>query len=975
MPEMSKAVIPPHMGDKRPSEKILKLGKKITDVAAHKLKGVTVDDPEYWGLAEIVTEEMADIALKMRVRHHYKIEELWKMNKIEEHQKAHFQKVLDEMSYIGLLEYDYGNNYDHNGAIPGPTDRRYCLPMFVPGSAELFNMEETPEGNKRLKEHPALASFFERMTFIPLDGITHMVPPGGAGIGMHVIPVEKAISMENGTIDLEHISYWLKKYEGHIGVGQCSCRVSREVLGEGCGDDEMNWCIGVGDFADYCRETGKGHDITYEEAMEIFRKAEDNGFVHQITNIDGENKIFGICNCNVNVCNALRTSQLFNTPNMSRSAFTARVERDKCVACGKCVEYCPAGAVKLGQKLCTKDGREVQYPKHELPDRLVWGRDKYDEDYRDNNRINCYETGTSPCKAACPAHIAVQGYIRKAKEGKYREALALIKKDNPFPAVCGRVCNRRCEIACTRGTVDQAVAIDDIKKFIAEQDLHEETRYVPPVVIASNRLTRWDQKIAVIGAGPAGLSCAYYLAVKGYQPVVFEKNARPGGMMTYGIPSYKLEKDVIEAEIQVLRELGVEIRCGVEVGSDITIGELREQGYRAFYLAIGCQGGKIPDIPGNDAKGIDIAVCFLHHASENHGQKLNGRVVVVGGGNVAVDCARTASRLGGKNVAMFCLESRETMPASEEEIRETLEEEIAIHNGWGPKEILKDETGKAWAVVFQKCMSVFDKDGRFDPQYAEDELMTVECEHVIFAVGQSIEWGNLLEGSRVEFWHGNYPMADALTYQTKEPDIFVGGDVYSGPKFVIDAIEAGKNAAESLHRYVHPGTSLTIGRNRRDFRELDKDNIRLDGYDTIGRQEAGMDTQIDHRHSFRDARKLLTEEQVHLEAGRCLSCGASVVDENKCIGCGICTTKCEFDAIKLHRDHPECSKMCRSEDKFKEIGAYAAGKAFKSVFAKKPEGKGPVAKTSARAKKPIVKRPSGVTVKKVKRVSGKNGRK
>ena len=977
MPEMSKAVIPPHMGDKRPSEKILKLGKKITDVAAHKLKGVTVNDPEYWGLAEIVTEEMADIALKMKVRRHYKIEELWKMNKIEEHQKAHFQKVLDEMSYIGLLEYDYGNNYDHNGAIPGPTDRRYCLPMFVPGSAELFNMEETPEGNKRLKEHPALASFFERMTFIPLDGITHMVPPGGAGIGMHVIPVEKAISMENGTIDLEHISYWLKKYEGHIGVGQCSCRVSREVLGEGCGDDEMNWCIGVGDFADYCRETGKGHDITYEEAMEIFRKAEDNGFVHQITNIDGENKIFGICNCNVNVCNALRTSQLFNTPNMSRSAFTARVERDKCVACGKCVEYCPAGAVKLGQKLCTKDGREVQYPKHELPDRLVWGRDKYDEDYRDNNRINCYETGTSPCKAACPAHIAVQGYIRKAKEGKYREALALIKKDNPFPAVCGRVCNRRCEIACTRGTVDQAVAIDDIKKFIAEQDLHEATRYVPPVVIASNRLTEWEQKIAVIGAGPAGLSCAYYLAVKGYKPVVFEKHARPGGMMTYGIPSYKLEKDVIEAEIQVLRELGVEIRCGVEVGSDVTIGELREQGYQAFYLAIGCQGGKIPDIPGNDAKGIDIAVRFLHHASENHGQKLNGRVVVVGGGNVAVDCARTASRLGGKNVAMFCLESRETMPASEEEIRETLDEEIAIHNGWGPKEILKDDKGKVWAVVFQKCTSVFDKDGKFDPQYAKDDLMTVECENVIFAVGQSIEWGNLLEGSRVEFWHGNYPVADALTYQTKEPDIFVGGDVYSGPKFVIDAIEAGKNAAESLHRYVHPGTSLTIGRNRRDFRELDKDNIRLDGYDTIGRQEAGMDHQIDHRHSFRDARKLLTEEQVHLEAGRCLSCGASVVDENKCIGCGICTTKCEFDAIKLHRDHPECSKMCRSEDKFKEIGAYAAGKALKSVFAKKPEGKRPAVKTSAGAKKPIVRRPSGVTVKKVKqaRASGKNGRK
>lgn len=951
MPKMSRAVIPPHMKDKKPSEKILKLGRKITDVAAHKLKGVTVRDPEYWGLAEIVTEEMAEIALKMKVRHHYKIEELWKMNEVQEHEKEHFQEVLDEMSYIGLLEYDYGNHYDHDGAIPGPKDRRYCLPMFVPGAAELFNMEEGPEGNKRLREHPALASFFERMTFIPLDGITHMVPPGGAGIGMHVIPVEKAISMENETIDLEHISYWLKKYEGHIGVGQCSCRASRQVLGEGCADDEMNWCIGVGDFADYCRETGKGHDITYEEAMEIFRKAEDNGFVHQITNIDGENKIFGICNCNVNICYALRTSQLFNTPNMSRSAYTAKVEKEKCVACGKCVEYCPAGAVKLGQKLCRRDGTEVRYPKHELPDKLVWGKDKYDEDYRDNNRINCYDTGTAPCKAACPAHIAVQGYIRKAKEGKYREALALIKKDNPFPAICGRVCNRRCEIACTRGTVDQAVAIDDIKKFIAEQDLHEETRYIPPVVIASNRLDHWEQKIAIIGAGPAGLSCAYYLAEKGYKPTVFEKHARPGGMMTYGIPSYKLEKDVIEAEIDVLRELGVEIRCGVEVGRDVTLDELRAQGYQAFYIAIGCQGGKIPPIPGNDAEGIGIAVDFLHHAVENEEQKMDGKVVVVGGGNVAVDCARTASRFGGREVAMFCLESRETMPASEEEIREALEEDITIHGGWGPKEIVKREDGRVQAVVFKKCISVFDENGKFAPKYDEEDLMTVECDHVIFAIGQGIEWGGLLDGANVKFHRGNYPAADALTYQTAQPDIFVGGDVYTGPSFVIDAIEAGKNAAVSLHRFVHPGTSMTIGRNRRDFHELDKQDIRLEGYDTIGRQEAKMDGSMDYKHSFRDARGMLTEEQVHLEAGRCLSCGASVVDENKCIGCGICTTKCEFDAIKLHRDHPECSKMCRSEDKFKEIGAYAAGKALKAAFAKKPEVKKPQSQSGRRRKR------------------------
>ena len=261
---------------------------------------------------------------------------------------------------------------------------------------------------------------------------------------------------------------------------------------------------------------------------------------------------------------------------MSRSAYTAKVDPIQCVACGKCVEYCPAGAVKLGQKLCTKDG-PVQYPKHELPTILGWGEDKYDENYRDSNRINCYDTGTAPCKTACPAHIAVQGYLKLAAQGKFQEALALIKKDNPLPAICGRICNKRCEEACTRGTVDQPVAIDDVKKFIAAQDLEAKTRYIPEPVIASTRLEHWDQKIAVIGAGPAGLSCAYYLAIKGYKPTVFDKNEEPGGMLRYGIPSYKLEKDVIAAEIDVIKALGVEFQTGVEVGKDITLNQLREQ--------------------------------------------------------------------------------------------------------------------------------------------------------------------------------------------------------------------------------------------------------------------------------------------------------------------------------------------------------------------------------------------------------------
>lgn len=932
MPEMSNAFIPEHKGEKEPREKILKLGKKITDCLPHKLHGLTTDDPEYWGLACVVTDEMADIALKMKVRKHYTFGQLLKMNK--GYTSTELQKILDEMSHIGILEYDYGDLYDRNGPIEGKRERRYLLPLFVPGSAEFTNMIK-----EQLDEHPELAMFFERMTFLPLEKVTPMVPPGGAGIGMHVIPVEQAIDAKNTSLDIEHISYWLKKYEGHLSVGICSCRYGRSKLNEGCGDSCEEWCIGVGDMADYCVETNKGRKITYEEAIQILKNAEANGYVHQITNIDGENKIFAICNCNVNICNALRTSQLFNTPNMSRSAYTAHIDIDKCVACGKCVEYCPSGAVKLGQKLNTKNG-PIKYPKHELPDHMPWGKDKWDEDYRDKNRINCYQTGTAPCKVACPAHIAVEGYIKMVKEGRFRDALALIKKDNPFPAICGRVCNKRCEAACTRGKIDEAVAIDDIKKFVAELDLQSNTRYIPDIVIPSN-MGRWKEKIAIIGAGPAGLSCAYYLATKGYYPVVFEKNEKPGGMLTYGIPSYKLEKDVIDAEIEILKELGVNIKCGVEVGKDVTIASLREEGFKAFYIAIGCQGGKLPGIPGEDAKGTSVAVKFLHDATVDKSTILNGNVVVVGGGNVAIDCARTAKRFKANKVSVFSLEDRNHMPATNQEILETLDEGIEINNGYGPKEIIKDENGCVKQIVFKKCLSVNDPvTHKFNPVYDENDTVTIDATHIIFAIGQTINWGNLLEGTKVTFQHGNYPVADKLTYQTNEPDIFVGGDVYTGPKFAIDAIEAGKCAAESLHRFVQPGTSLTIGRNRRDFIELNKDDLVIDGYDNQGRNEPGMDETIDYRNSFKDAHKTFTKEQAMSEANRCLCCGASIVDENKCIGCGVCTTKCEFDAIHLVRDHPEMSTMVKSEDKFKKILPYAIKRGLKIKFkTKTPEEK------------------------------------
>ena len=900
-------------------EPIAKLGKKITDRIPQKLglKKITRNDPEYWGLAGVLTDEEAELAVKLGVRKPKTLAEIVKLSGLEEKK---CEALLEEMSRKGLLEYNW-ENPKH--------EKQYVLPMYVPGCAEFFNMNANI-----LDSNPEMGTFFEHMSRLPLEKITPFVPEGGAGIGMHVIPVEKAIEMENESVDLEHISHWLNKYEGKYAASPCSCRRSRLTHGEGCADDPEGWCIAVGDMADYVVETQKdGRYIDKAEALEILKAAEDNGFVHQITNIDGANKIFAICNCNVNVCYALRTSQLFNTPNMSRSAYVAKVEKANCVACGKCVEFCPAGAVKLGQKLCDKEGCEVTYPRIPLPSEQPWGEHMWSHNYRDVNRINCYDTGTAPCKTACPAHIAVQGYLKLAKEGRYDDALALIKKDNPLPAVCGHVCNRRCEDACTRGTVDEAVAIDEVKRFLAERDLNAETRYIPKKTIPSLK-GGFDEKIAIIGAGPAGLSCAYYLALTGYKPTIFEKNEEPGGMLRYGIPSYKLEKDLLAAEIDVIRELGVEIRCGVEIGKDITIEELREQGYKGFYVAIGCQRGRKPGITGENAKGTYAAVDFLREAGAKESFALEGDVVVVGGGNVAIDAARISSRCVDAKISMFCLEQREHMPASKEEIAEALEEGIELNCGWGPKEVL-EENGKVTGVVFKKCTRVLDEQGRFSPEYDEEQTVTIPCKHVIFSVGQAIEWGNMLDNLDLKRRPNGGALANKLTYQTSEPDIFVGGDVYTGPKFAIDAIAAGREGAISLHRYVHENCTLTIGRNRRDFVELDKNNISVDSYDTSKRQIPAKADEKAQAATFRDLSHSLTEEQVKAETSRCLSCGASVVDPNKCIGCGVCTTKCVFDAIHLHRELPGASVMRASEDKLKYILPNMVKQSIKVKFAKK----------------------------------------
>lgn len=862
--------------DEQPRELIQKLALHITDRKF--VKEIKTSDAEYYGMAPWVTDEMAEVALTMKVHKVYKVDEILKMNK--KHTREHLVEILEELCQVGIVEYKFENDINATG------EKMYALPPYIVGSGEYMGMKKS-----MVEKEPTAAMLFDRMAFEPLKGFTQFVPPGGSGMAMHVVPVEKAIPAQSNSVSHEHLSYWLNKYEIYATV-PCVCRMSKEIIDEGAGEDYEDMCIAVGSMARYAVETHRGHYITYDEVMEILQRAEDQGCVHQITNLDGDQRILGICNCSPATCCAIRASQFFNCRNLSRSAYVAHVDTENCVACGKCVEVCPVGAVKLGQKLCTKDG-PIQYPKAEVPDETRWPEEKWNPNYRYDARTNCHDTGTAPCKTACPAHIAIQGYLKMANEGRYSEALALIKQDNPFPAICGRVCNRRCEDACMRGNIDAPVAIDAVKKYIAELDLKAETRYIPEIK-SEKRYGRFDDvKVAVIGAGPAGLSCAYYLALMGYYPTVFEKNKHPGGMMRYGIPEYKLGKKVINAEIEVLKELGVEIRCGVEIGKDITVEQLRKEGYKSFYVAIGAQKAAALGIPGEELAlgGVD----FLHEVAEGKKPALGKKVVVVGGGNVAIDVARTAIKLGVKDVTVVYRRTEKDRKADALEVKEAREDGVKFLFEHKPVEIVSKD-GKITAF---RC-----------------ECGDVKCDTVIAAIGQKIDLGGIAAEGLALTEKGTV-IAKELTYQTNVPDIFAGGDVQTGPKFVIDAIAAGREAAISMHRYMRPHSSLTLNRNRRDYIELDKSKVVLP-LDKIKAPERQC-----------EAYETLTEEQVRFETSRCLGCGASIVDENRCIGCGLCTTRCHFDAIHLSRDVPECSNLVPREDSMKVMLPYMAKRAAK----------------------------------------------
>ena len=852
---------------------ILKLATKIS-LESLTYTGITYKDPEYRILAPIVDDDMCRVMMHMRLETNRTVEDIAKRCHESE---AFVQEQIDKLIIAGIVRSRKVGSLDC-----------YYYPIWVPGI-----IEGILSNNEQCERYPDLGYCFEEYARRRPEMVAPAFNSGKLGMFMmRVMPVMSAIENNTKTASYDEIATLIENATA-ISVGPCSCRRSRRLMGEGCGHLEEDMCMYLNDNAINYSKTGAHRLITKEEAYEVLRRAEDNGLVHEINQTPGFEESSAICNCCGCSCYALRIAEMFRSKNAIRSNYVARVDKEKCVACGQCVENCQTNAVRLGQKNCVNNPHVSDA--YDTDRAIPWDKSSYNVDYR-TNRSDVMESGTAPCKATCPAHIPVQGYIKLASEGRYQEALELIKKDNPFPAVCGRICNKACEAACTRNIVDSSVAIDDIKKFIAEKDLDAEHRYVPKLL---NQIGRpYTEKIAVIGAGPAGMSCAYYLAVKGYPVTVFEKEKELGGMLTLGIPSFRLDKAVVKAEIDILKELGVEFKTGVAVGKDVTLDALRAEGYKAFYLGIGASKGSAIGCKGEELAGVYTGIDFLRAVNLGEKPELGKHVAVIGGGNVAIDVARSAARLGAESVTVVYRRSEDEMPAAEDEVAEAKAEGVKFMFLAAPAEILGE--GKAEQLKLELMeLGEPDAKGRRKP-VGTGKFETIPATAVISAIGQKIDLSGIADFKTEK---NGTVIVDKQSYQTSIPDVFAGGDVVTGPKFAIDAIAAGKEASISIHRYVHPGQTQNLGRDNRDYKALDTSTVAVSigSFDTAPRQKAPEAPSAEALKTFRDLRGTLSEEQMKKEAARCLGCGCAVIDEDLCIGCGVCTTKCKFDAIRLEK--------------------------------------------------------------------------
>ena len=539
------------------------------------------------------------------------------------------------------------------------------------------------------------------------------------------------------------------------------------------------------------------------------------------------------------------------------------MDLSKCTSCGECAKVCPVSRPnEYNEKLDFRKAIFKQYPQA-IP-----------------GGFGISKNGTAPCKATCPAHVSIQGFVALVNDGRYDEALKLFKEEHPFPGVCGRVCHHPCEGECTRAQVDQPLAVRELHRFLGDYELEKGEFYLPEIT-AEKR----SEKVAIIGSGPAGVTAAFNLLKEGYQVTIFEKQSEPGGMMRYGIPEYRLPRDILASEIKVVQDMGAEIKCGVAFGRDITLESLKMDGYSAVFLAIGLHNGRKLGIDNEDIKGVLQGVDFLRDAAMGKKVELGREVVVVGGGNVAIDVAQTAKRLGAANVTLICLERREEMPAWEYEIVEAVEDEIKIVNSFGPRNFHIDkDKQKIAGIEFKSCKRVFDENGRFNPQFDENVCETFHCDTVIVAIGQSTNLDGIREQGIAISRPGGLE-ADSVTLQTPIDWVFAGGDAFYGPKSVVDAVACGKEAAISIHRYIN---NIDLRENREKTWEFVRPDI--EGEALKDRITIDSLHPRDRAGNFLEVAKGYDEEKAKQEAARCLSCGL-------CSECYQCVEACLAKAI------------------------------------------------------------------------------
>ena len=544
-----------------------------------------------------------------------------------------------------------------------------------------------------------------------------------------------------------------------------------------------------------------------------------------------------------------------------------------------------------------------------------------------------------PCMQACPVHTQAGRYVSLIAQGRYEEAYRYARTPNPFASICGRVCGHPCEPACRRGQFDLPISIRALKRFVAERYGPESRK--PIDVFAGQTIVKRSEKVAVIGSGPAGMSAAHDLALLGYPVTIFEAAALPGGMMHLGIPEYRLPRDVLQAQIREILDLGPDLKLNMRLGRDITLEDLKRQGYKAVLMAFGLHRSRDLNLPGNDLDGVVKGIDFLLNVNLGYRFEVGKRVVVIGGGNVAIDVARSAMReqqqklvtdratavlpdaltaseadvamkefmdvsraalrMGAREVQLVCLESREEMPASEEEIHEGLLEGMRLRPSFGPKQFIGKE-GKLTGLQVIKCVSVFDENKRFNPKFEPGTEFVIPCDTVILAIGQSSDLSFLKPNDGIETTRQGTLQINPDTLMTTAPGIFAAGDIAFGPRLIINAVADGKKAAVEIDKFLR-GPEWKPKDKYVQITVLNHHEMAAN-YDQYSRLAVPV-LSVERRTGVAEVETGYTEEQARSEASRCLQCWINTIFEGneangtECILCGGCVDVCPENCLSL----------------------------------------------------------------------------